>query len=104
MMHFIIIKQLHFLSEKLKESNIRITYHKSLIELFMQKGLYQNKGARGIKKIIDLDVKVPIANYLLQDEFTDIHLYVYSLNGNIQINYNYSQYMTKIDNTISLYT
>lgn len=104
MMNFIIIKQLHSLSEKLKESNIRITYHKSLIELFMQKGLYQNKGARGIKKIIDLDVKVPIANYLLQDELTDIHLYVYSISGNIQINFNYSQYMSKIDNTISLYT
>lgn len=87
MMKSIIIKYLTELSSQLVTHEIHITYHKSLIEYLMQNGLYQNQGARGIKKIIDNNIKIELADAILNNRVVSNSVYICINNGEIFFKY-----------------
>lgn len=57
--------QMNELVAELKERNVSLEYCDEVIDIILGKGYSKEYGARNIKRIIDSDVKLPIANEML---------------------------------------
>jgi ATP-dependent Clp protease ATP-binding subunit ClpA len=74
------------LTQRLGEQNMRLTYEVGVVEIIAEQALRQEGGARGIKRIVEALVSVPISDMLISA--TDqtkrwIHLQVHK--GRVQV-------------------
>ena len=57
--------QINELVVELKDKNVSLEYSDEVISIILSKGYSKEYGARNIKRVIDSDVKLPIANEML---------------------------------------